>query len=425
MRSVIITILSVLLGFQAFCQEAGRDSLTVSLITCAPGREIYELCGHEAIRVRSCSMDSVWNYGTFDFNEPNFVYRFVKGESDYILSAYPFSMFMPEYIYTGREVTEQILNLSQDESWKLLGLLREEAKPENRKYRYNYVKDNCATRILDRLDQSASNRIVYPDTIYYGTFRNAMRAFHQDYPWYQFGIDLALGGGIDYDVSSREEMFVPVVMKEKVDKAHFADGRKLVKSTVILSEGRDGATLPPTPWYQTPLFVCSLIFLVVLGLCALQIWKHIIFKSLYFAWFLICGLGGCVIAFLVFISEHEATSPNLLLIWLNPLQLIPVVCVWSRRLRYGMAVISWYNVITLSCILIVWRFQQQSANPAFFPLMGATLVLSATWLVVSSQNKFSLKDEKNSNFGTVRTGDSKLRNSGRSIASKTRGRNRR
>jgi len=63
------------------------DSLRVSFITCYPGPEIYELYGHEAIRIRSNTMDSVWNFGIFDFREPNFVYRFVKGETDYMYRA--------------------------------------------------------------------------------------------------------------------------------------------------------------------------------------------------------------------------------------------------------------------------------------------------------------------------------------------------
>lgn len=425
MRRVIIMILSVLLGFQAYSLEVGRDSLTVSLITCAPGSEIYELCGHEAVRIRSARMDSVWNYGTFDFNEPNFVYRFVKGETDYMLSSYPFSLFMPEYVYAGREVTEQELNLTQEEAWRLLGLLREEAKPENRKYRYNYVKDNCATRILDRLDQAGGNRIVYPDTIRYGTFRDEMRSFHKDYPWYQFGIDLALGGGLDYDLRSREEMFVPVVMKEKVAGAHFADGRPLVRTTRILFEGRPGATLPPTPWYLTPFFFSGLAFFLAIGICLLQGWKKRIYRWIYTLWFGICGLGGCLVLFLVVISQHEATSPNLLLVWLNPLQLLPAICVWFRRLRYGTAAIAWFDVVALSCMLLVWPFQQQSANPAFFPLIGTTLALAATYLLVSSQNNYKVENEKNSNIGTGRTRDNEFGGKRRSVKTKTGGRNRR
>ena len=100
-----------------------RDSIVVSLLTAWPGPEVYQLCGHSAIRIRGAEVDSVWNYGVFDFDEPNFVYRFVKGETDYMLVCYPTMWFMPEYLSEGRKVLEQDLNLTQDEAWKLRSLL--------------------------------------------------------------------------------------------------------------------------------------------------------------------------------------------------------------------------------------------------------------------------------------------------------------
>ena len=85
-------------------------------------------------------MDSVWNFGIFDFREPNFVYRFVKGETDYMVAGYPFEWFMPEYVARGSRVVEQELNLTQAEAMDMLSRLRTLTLPENRRYRYNYVK---------------------------------------------------------------------------------------------------------------------------------------------------------------------------------------------------------------------------------------------------------------------------------------------
>ena len=90
-------------------RSAGREA---SLVTAWPGSEIYELCGHEAIRIKGPGIDSVWNFGVFNFAEPNFVGRFVKGETDYMVDSYPFAWFMPEYVATGRRVEEQVLNLT-------------------------------------------------------------------------------------------------------------------------------------------------------------------------------------------------------------------------------------------------------------------------------------------------------------------------
>ena len=381
-----MTILSLVPGV---CRAERQDSIIVSLITCWPGREVYELCGHEAVRVRGIKadgevIDSIWNYGTFDFEQPNFVYRFVKGETDYMLSSYPFSWFMPEYMANGRKVVEQDLNLTREEAYRLLNMLRDEARPDRRVYRYNYVKDNCATRIVERIDQAVGAPVVYPDSINYGTFRREMRSYHKDYPWYQFGIDLALGSGIDYPLKGREEMFVPLEMMRKSASAHMSDGRPLVSETRTLFEGVPDATLGPTEWWYTPLACSSAFLLVSLLCCWLQLRKKTIWRPLYSVWFALLGLTGCLLTFLVFVSEHEATSPNILLLWLNPLQLVIAVGVWFRRAwRPAVIAMCVCNVVLEVVMLIVWPFQPQSANPAFFPLMAATLALSLTYAIIS------------------------------------------
>ena len=358
------------------------DDLTVSLITCYPGSEIYELCGHAAIRVRGEKIDSVWNFGMFDFNQPNFIYRFVKGETDYMCVSYPFSWFMREYVERGSKVVEQDLNLSDPEINKLLDLLRFEALPENATYRYNYVKDNCATRILDRLEESTDEKVIYPDTVRYGTFRNEMRAFHSGYPWYQFGIDLALGSGLDYPLNSREEMFVPVVMMENMGKTYFSDGRPMVKETRILNEGTEDAVLPPTSWWLGPVFWSWVLTLLTFGVVAWDLKRGKITVAYYSVWFFLLGLAGCLISFLVFVSEHEATSPNVLIFWLNPLQFIFCVSALFRKLRSLAMAMAYYNVIASGIIMIVSPFITQSFNPAFYPLILSTFALGLGYAII-------------------------------------------
>ena len=420
-----------------------KDSVIVSLVTCWPGADVYELCGHEAIRIRGIHngkpIDTVWNYGTFDFEQPNFIYRFVKGETDYMVSAYPFRWFVPEYAEAGRRVVEQDLNLTQEEAQRLLTLLRYETLPQNRVYRYNYVKDNCATRIIERVDDALGSPVVYPDSVHYGTFRKEMRAYHRDYPWYQFGIDLALGSGIDYQLKGREEMFVPLEMMRKAAHAHLADGRPLVRETRVLNEGVADATLGPTPWFLTPLFVFTLLFLILAGVCWLQWRNRTIYRWIYSVWFGALGLMGCLLTFLVFISSHEATSPNILLLWLNPLQFVIAIGVWFRRKGYAPTVAMTYvNIILVTILMLAWPFQSQSANPAFFPMMGATLLLEVTYAIIIS--KLSLNNrggsqlaspsnartnEEVGNLGAGGGRGSRSRGSGGSRTAKARGGNRR
>lgn len=392
-RAVITALALVWLFMCAVASPASArttqdEHLRASLITCWPGSEVYELCGHEALRIQDEYTDSVWNYGVFDFHEPNFIYRFVKGETDYLLAGYPFAWFMPEYIGQRRRVVEQELNLTPEEVGRLRSMLQEEALPENRRYRYNYVKDNCATRILDRIDSVAGGPVIYTDSISYGTFRTEMRHYHKNYPWYQFGIDLALGSGLDYTLKGKEEMFVPMEMMRKASTARLPDGRPLIHATRVLNEGSEDATLGPTSPLLTPLAATIALAAVSLFVAIIDCIRRNVTRWFYSLFYLIIGAIGCVSFFLVFFSSHEATSPNILVLWLNPLQLIAAVCLWWRVTRPAALAVAYYDIVAVSCMLIVWPFQHQVANPAIFPLAAATVVLSISYAINSRRNSY-------------------------------------
>ncbi len=394
LKSLFATIIASICFF--IPAHGMEERLQASLITCYPGPEIYELEGHEAIRIRGIDLkgepiDSVWNYGVFDFNAPNFVWRFVKGETDYMVAAEPFPLFMTQYVRRGSKVVEQDLNLTAEETYTLRHLLQFNSLPQNCTYRYNYVRDNCSTRVLNIVEAAvAPRKIILPDSVSFTSFRNAMRYYHRNYPWYQFGIDLALGGGIDLPITSREETFAPVMLEEKMAKAHFNNGEPIVKSTQILNQGTDASVLPATEWWQTPLF-CSLIILAISIISAIYEWRRLkIVKWWMCAFFSLLGLAGCVVCFLVFISTHDSTSPNMLIFWLNPLQFILALSVWWRSTRHIALGMTLVNIIVLMVMVIAWPLQVQSANPAFFPLWGATIILCLAYAMVMPKGKREL-----------------------------------
>lgn len=357
-----------------------------SLITAMPGNEIYELCGHEAVRITGPGIDSVWNFGIFDFEEPNFVGRFVKGETDYMVAGYPFAWFMPEYLKTGRRVEEQVLNLTPEEVDRLHNLLIRAASPPNNRYRYNYIKNNCSTQIADLLDSIGGGDIVYPDTIRFDTYREAMRGYHANYPWYQFGIDLVLGNGLDEEISQREELFVPVEFNRHAAKAILPDGRPLVKYTNILNQGRpEGAMDGPTPFFLTPLWfsiVVAAISALLIALC----WRRNCIPTWWYAfYFTLAGLAGCLVGFLVFFSSHESTSPNLLIFWLNPLQLLVPVCLWWPRMRYAEMALMWLNLAAVGMLLVLIPIfdRGQAGQTSILVLMATDVALAAYYLRTS------------------------------------------
>ena len=90
------------------------DSAKISLLTCAPGNELYSAFGHTGIRIIDYKekFDLVFNYGTFDDQQPGFYFNFVKGRMIYSISCDNYANFMSEYVDEKRGVVEQDLRLS-------------------------------------------------------------------------------------------------------------------------------------------------------------------------------------------------------------------------------------------------------------------------------------------------------------------------
>lgn len=374
---ILISILCAILGFPAMsgAESVSADDVRVSMLTARAGADIYQLEGHTALRIQTPERgDYVVNWGLFDFAAPNFVYRFVKGETDYMAGAAPTDRFLAMYAHEGRMVVEQELNLTPQEKSRIIELTDRNLMPANRVYRYNYVLDNCATRPLAIVEAAMGDTLVLGQSGLpveaASTFRNAMRHYHVNYPWYQFGIDLALGSGIDRPISAREVSFSPEALEAMLAGATRPDGAAIVSATHVLT-GSEGVSpvLPATPWYLTPMFWSCIVllaaFCVSAGRCAVL--ARIFDTVLY----LLFALAGCVIVFLVVISVHEATSPNWLLLWLNPLCFIPVVAVWVKRLEKLLFSYQILNFAFLIVLLILFACGVQSPNPAFIPLIAA------------------------------------------------------
>lgn len=358
----------------------------VSLLICGEGAEIYELEGHAGLRINHPQLgDFTVNWGVFDFNSPNFVYRFVKGETDYIAAAAPTEYFLRAYHRQGRTVRELSLNLDSIQAERITALALENLKPENRVYRYNYVLDNCATRPLEMIEAAigdtvslAPNSLAPQDA---STFRNVMRHYHRNYPWYQFGIDLALGSGIDRPISERETGFAPVVLEEMVRGAKLTSGEPLtLRDGYLVGEPSDPSpSAGPTPWYLSPLFISLLLLAVAIWVSVVQVKGRYAgarwFDTIYFT---VTGLAGLLLTFLIFVSVHEATSPNWLYLWLNPLCFIGAVTPWlkcAKRLEICYQSVNFALLVALSIILLCGI---QSPNPAFVPLMLASTLRAAT-----------------------------------------------
>lgn len=357
---------------------------TVMLVNIYPGDEIYELEGHTVLRITAPGYDIGVNWGVFDFNAPGFVYRFVKGETDYMAAAYPWEAILWQYRNEQRRMTGHRLSLTPEQTQRLIALVSENLLPGNATYRYNYVKDNCATRPLRLVEKAIGDTIILADKPRgeARSFRDQMRRCHANYPWYQFGIDLALGPCIDYTITSREMCFAPIKLDTLLLQA-IVGGKPLVsESMVLIDEPATARIKAPTPLPLTPMAVALIVLALAVGVSWRDVRRGRVSRWLDTTFYTLLGLTGCLIAFLVFISSHYATTPNYLIVWLNPLCLIPPIFIWIKKCQ---RVVMWYQIINFAVILILscaWAWLPQSANAAFWPLIAADAVLAARYIYI-------------------------------------------
>lgn len=359
----------------------------VYFVNIYPGTDIYELEGHSAIRIADTHSDIVVSWGEFDFNSPNFVYRFVKGETDYCCSAFMWEPFVEYYRRSGRRVVAHHIAMDSLQAARLGSLIAENLLPDNRVYRYNYVKDNCATRPLRLIERALGDSIILPPTRFDSaacevTYRNIMRHYHHNYPWYQFGIDLALGSGIDYALNPRQQSFAPVVLDSQLAAATVAGVPIVLDTQVVVDVAPDNAVQGPTPWYLTPLCVGWLLFALTVWICVRDMRRGRLCRIYHSAFYTLMGLAGLLLTFLIFVSVHEATSPNYLYLWLNPLCLIVPLIIWLKKCKIYVFTYQIVNFALLIGMMSAWYLLPQSANPAFLPLIMADMCLSITYLTL-------------------------------------------
>ena len=231
------------LGAQESAQLRLSDSAYASILTCGAGEEFYTSFGHTAIRVYdpAIHLDLVYNYGTFDFDTPHFYWTFTLGKLNYCLSRTSFDAFMFEYRTEGRAVWEQRLRLTNQEVNNLFVMLETNYLPEYRYYKYDFFRDNCATRVRDMVRDCLCHRSLSPECTAdtNRSYRNILyRSTERTLLWWRLGIDMALGVRCDQRCSNYEYMFSPLEMMGQFDTMTVSDTRQPLAepATVLLSE---------------------------------------------------------------------------------------------------------------------------------------------------------------------------------------------
>lgn len=373
---------------------SSHDSLRISILTCAAGEEIYTLFGHTAIRCENLTRktDVVYNYGVFDFSSGGFVLRFAFGETDYRLDKNRTDYFTYAYYYAGRNIRQQLLNLTQAEKVRLVNLLEENYRPENRIYRYNFFYDNCSTRPRDKVEGAVQGNVDYGMDMNVPTehtYRELIYQYSERHPWSRLAMDLCLGSEADKPISRRAMQFVPFLLQEDLSQAHITDttGQQrplvsqegLLVKALVMEKSRGGGLSPSfCAWFC---FAVTLL-LSIYGLCRKRsLWGVDVF------WLGAAGLAGCVLAFLVFFSQHPCMSPNYLLLVFHPLHLLGLaeVAYKVRRGRISLYLVA--NLIVLTLFMMFLAAFPQEFPSTVVPLALCLWIRSAAHIAQIKQKK--------------------------------------
>ena len=364
------------------------DSVRISLLTCAPGSEIYALFGHSAIRYEHPALqrDWVFNYGMFSFSEPNFVMRFVKGETDYQLGVIPYSYFEAEYAERGSSVYQQVLNLTAEEKVNLVKALQENYLPANRVYRYNYFYDNCTTRARDKIEECIDGKVVYTTPTHEVTFRDIIHEYTEGHEWSEFGIDLCLGADADKPIDLRQQMFAPFYMLEAARGAMIQRGDTLVPLVKEEFKVVDVVRTPEPGFPISPMAgACVLlaVTMVVVGVGVRNGHISCIWDGFLFG---LQGIGGCVIAFLFFFSVHPTVGSNWMLVLLNPIPLFYLPFMIYQSLGRKKDAYHGVNAIVLTFFMILMPLIPQEFNLTVLPLALSLWLTSVGHLFIYNRN---------------------------------------
>jgi hypothetical protein len=316
-RKITFFLILLFAAYLGLSQNAELSPLSkISLLTVGTGEDLAAKFGHSAIRLQdpTLGIDEVYGYGTYDFEDPNFYLNFTRGKLAYTISRIPFKYFDYSYRQEKRWIREQELDLNLQQRTQIVGFLEHNLLPENKRYKYDFLFDNCATRIPMVFEKTLGSAFKFDYSYLKNrlTFRELIRLKLNPNTWSNFGIDLALGSVIERKATPYEHLFLPIYVYQQM-KHTTLNGEPIVKKESILldiPEPNDNSLL-----FLTPAFWLGLLLAIVAWVTFKDYKKGRRTKWLDFSIFMLTGLSGILILFLWFGTDHLATKANYNALW--------------------------------------------------------------------------------------------------------------
>ena len=309
------------------------DRLAVYLVTFGPGPMLWERFGHNALWIRDTltGQGQAYDYGRFDFQAERFFLNFAQGRMLYWMGRDEGVALINFYIRMQRSAWLQELALAPEARARLRDMLEANYERDRGRYRYDYYRDNCSTRVRDAIDAVIGGAIRRQlDTIPSGTtYRFHTRRSLQNNVFEYFGVTASLAVDADRPISAYEEAFLPMQLRDHLRQVQVPgpDGRAvpLVKAEIALSAS-DLWPVPDAPANWTVRFLVAGLLLggALLGLgtiASTSVWGRRSFYLLAGVWTTVAGVAGLIFLFFWTASEHVVAYANRNLWQLNLLSL--------------------------------------------------------------------------------------------------------
>jgi len=378
---ILVQFIFVLVFFlcgQKVCSQGNENSIQVSLLTYSPGESLYSIFGHSAIRVKNtiANTDDVYNFGTFDFNSSKFYFGFVRGKLRYTLSKIPFELAFQQIQIENRSLIETPLNLSPSEKSKLTQLLRVNYLPENREYLYDFLYNNCSTKIIDLILEAASDSLEYNQRAAPNrTYRKLLNSYSKERPWVDIGIDLIMGIPADRRAKGLKISFLPdylhLLLKNIRIKQEFGFEKSLAQSDIIhVNYPQQAQRIVIQPGIILYLLALILLVSAVLGTYIPGFFR--IFEKTIL---IVFGSLGVIIILLWTATDHYIFNYNTDLLWANPLLLIIAFTKDSLRLLKIKVKLTYLLSFLVLAGILTTMVVEQNFNLTAFALMILIILL--------------------------------------------------
>lgn len=337
-KKIVLFILLLSTTSYSFGQSIELSKNTqVSVITCGTGNESYSLFGHTAIRVRDTinGIDVVYNYGAFDFNTPNFVMKFIKGDLQYFAVAHSYPDFINQYQYERRSVYEQELNMPFPLKQKLFDNLNTSLASGESHYTYKFIDKNCTSMVVDIINKTLDTIAIVKNTDTDITYRTILYPYFDNHFYEKLGTSIIFGKKVD---GLGKQLFLPFELQKSLKNISFQNQPLAQENKTILEFENE---TPGSWWNNSYTYILFLGFIVLINK-----------KSINLFYLILIAIIGLFFSFVGFYSSHLELGYNYNILLFNPTLLGLLYFYWTKN-KKGIYNLALFNILSLGIYFFV------------------------------------------------------------------------